>query len=253
MGDTVYYATTTPNNVSINVATGATGAVVTFNVTGASGGGAGNYLVAPGTGATGAAVLYNALSNMLSFAVSGATGVTGVSGATGMRGLSIIVTTGPSGPLVTFDTSALQQAINNFAVTQTYDPNVGEMATGATYNGKPVYRQAWYFTVTTGTGWINNHDLISTTQYVQSIVNTGGYYATGNAGNTERYPIGASMSDNTVKTPPTTPNTAGYLANQNYGFPLVTTDNKLVFTSLTTGQPGRNDAPVFVWVDYTKV
>jgi hypothetical protein len=201
-----------------------------------------SLFVSPGTGATGAAALYSALFNTMQFAVTGltqyttSTGLTGMTGATGLR---ISVTTGPSGPLVTLDYTTLASTVNNLLVTSTYDTGV-ERATGATYNGMPVYRQAWNVTITTAGSAINNTDLISSTGYVDSIVNSGGYFATGNAGNTERYNMPSSMIDIVNSR----------VNNQVYGFPLVSTDNKLQFTSRST--PQRTLAPAFIWVDYTK-
>jgi hypothetical protein len=203
--------------------------------------------VIPGTGATGAMSPYNADLSNLTFAVSGASGASGVTGSS----LSITIATGASGPVVTFDASALTRVINNMVVTQTYDPNMTETKTGATYNGKPVYRQTWSFNVSQTNNTYDNRDLIANTGYVQSIVNTGGWFATGNSGTTgvynEKYPIGASMSSNNTQAP----NGSYVLNNQVYGFPLVSTQNQLQFTSLST--QSRNNAPVYVWVDYTKV
>jgi hypothetical protein len=232
MGDTVYYATDTPNTVNMTVATGATGAVVTINVTGPTGaGGTGSYIVRPGSGATGAASALDSLLNTLTFAVTGATGISGVTGG----GLRIAVTTGPSGPVVTFDASALTQTVNNLMVTQTYAPNLGELNTGAFYNNKPVYRQAWRFPVTAGINAQDNHMLISQVGYVDSIVNSGGYMSTGNGA--EKYNIPSTLRD--------------YSTNWVAGYPLVNASNQLILS--TVSSTNRVDADTFVWVDYTKV
>jgi hypothetical protein len=118
MGDTVYSGTDPPNNVVINVATGATGAVVTISATGATGA---SLSVGPGTGATGTIAPFNALASNVSFAATGTTqytSPTGLTGITGASGLSILVSTGPSGPVVTFDYSQLAKDIRDLKVSQ---------------------------------------------------------------------------------------------------------------------------------------
>jgi hypothetical protein len=182
-----------------------------------------------------------ALNNM-SFAVTGASGLSGASGGT----IKINVASGPSGPVVTFDASALTQTIQQLQVSQNYDPASGEMKTGGTYNGKPVYRRAWSFTVTTNAKSPDNAPLIATSGYVQDIINSGGNFATGDtsngvANNVERYNVPATLINWTGST----------VQDQVHGFPLVTTDNQLRFASLST--KNRTNAPTYVWVEYTKV
>jgi hypothetical protein len=166
----------------------------------------------------------------LSFAISGASGISGVTG----NNLRINVTTGPSGPVVTLDASALTQTINNLMVSQTYDPNVGELNTGATFNGKPVYRQAWRFTINAGPNAQDDHLLIATPNYVDAIVNSGGYFSTGNG--VEKYNIPSRQLNGN---------------NNLSGFPLVTTNNQLDLSTISNLQ--RTNADTFVWVDYTRV
>jgi hypothetical protein len=191
----------------------------------------GDFLVSPGTGASGAAALYNAVLNNLTFAVSGATGI---SGATGAANLSINVTSGPSGPVVTFDASRLTQVVNNLMVTQTYDPNMPETATGATYQNKPVYRRAWKLQLTANPGSQINTPLITTDGYVDSIVNSGGYFTTGNG--SEKYNIPSTLRD--------------FGTNWVAGYPLVDASNRLILS--TVANPNRVNNDAFVWVDYTK-
>jgi hypothetical protein len=184
----------------------------------------------------------DATLNNLIFAVTGMSAASGSSGA----GIRINIATGPSGPVVIFDASALTQTINQLQVSQNYDPASGEMKTGGTYNGKPVYRRAWSFTVTTNAKSPDNAPLIATSGYVQEIINSGGNFATGDtangvANNVERYNIPATLINWTGST----------VQDQVHGFPLVTTDNQLRFASLST--KNRNLAPVYIWVEYTKV
>jgi hypothetical protein len=238
MGDTVYYATNTPNNVLINVATGATGAVVFIDATGATGGAGGPYYVNPGTGASGAVALLNSALNYMTFAVSGASGATGASGAN----MRISVSSGPSGPIVTFDASSLVTTVNNLLIASSYTPNIGEMATGTTYNGKPVYRQAWKFGITQGSSSQNLADLLPAGT-VDALVNSGGSFMTGNAN--ERYNIPSSYIDLQ------NPGGAGLTVNnQVYGHPVVTSANGLQLVTFSSRPRNNHDA--FVWVDYTK-
>jgi hypothetical protein len=243
MGDTVFYGTDTPGNVAINVATGATGAVVTINVTGPTGA-SGNYTVSAGSGASGATAMLTSALNNLRFVATGTTrwtSPTGLTGITGATGLNISVATGPSGPVVTFDYSSIANVIENMKVSQNYDPASGEMNTGATYNGKPVYRRAWNFCITALSKTPVNANLVGQAGYVDSIINSGGYFATGNQGNTERYNIPATFLNWTGST----------VQDQVHGYPVVSTSNQLQFVSLSTKD--RNKAPVFIWVEYTRV
>jgi hypothetical protein len=215
-----------------------------FNVSGASGA-AGNYYVSPGAGATGATVPYNAILNNLSFAVTGTTtfvSSTGLTGTTGVTGLNVSVTTGPSGPVVTFDYSEIAKTIESVKVSQNYDPSKGEQLTGATYNGKPVYRRAWNFCITAAQRSVVNAPLINQAGYVDSIINSGGYFATGNdPNNYERYNIPATYLNWTGTT----------VQNQVHGYPSVSSSNQLIFANLSTNN--RTKAPTFIWVEYTKV
>jgi hypothetical protein len=186
--------------------------------------------VLPGTGATGAATLYNFDLSSLTFAVSGTSGSTGAN-------FNINVATGPSGPVVTFDASRLTQVINNLIVTQTYDPNMPETATGATYQNKPVYRRAWKLPLSQTASQYLNTPLIDTAGYVDSIVNSGGYMSTGNGA--EKYNLPSTLRDG--NNPP----------NWVAGYPLVDASNKLILS--TVSSQNRVNADTFVWVDYTKV
>jgi hypothetical protein len=153
--------------------------------------------------------------------------------------VNITVATGASGPVVTFDYSQLTKTIQQLQVSQNYDPAKGEQLTGATYNGKPVYRQAWDFTVTRAARQPDNAPLISTTGYVESIVNSGGYYATGD-NNVERYNVPSTFLNWTGTT----------VQDQVHGYPVVNSQNQLQFVSLST--KNRTLSPTFVWVEFTK-
>ncbi len=75
--------------------------------------------------------------------------------------------------------------------------------------------------------------LISTTNYVDALINSGGYWYTGNGA--EKYAVNSA-----------------YVAPQSlYGFAYVSTQNQLVFRS--NSSLNRNNAPALVWVEYTKV
>jgi hypothetical protein len=165
----------------------------------------------------------------MTFAVSGTTSATGAN-------ISINVTTGPSGPIVTFDAARLTQAVNNLIVTQTYDPKLAETPTGATYGDKPVYRQAWRFGITQTGNCQDDHVLIGTAGYVDAIVNSGGYFSTG--ATNEKYNIPSRQMA------PGDPN------NNLSAFPLVSGDRMLKLSSISNLQ--RNNADTFVWVDFTK-
>ncbi len=125
----------------------------------------------------------------------------------------------------------LQTSVTNLNVTANYSTT--ETATGQLFNGKPIFRRLFNTSVTTNrTGDQSDIDLISTQNYVDTIVNAGGNFNTGN-GN-EKFMISAAyQSDNSI-----------------YGFVYVSTDNKLSFRSRSS-QP-RSNTPVSVWVDYTK-
>jgi hypothetical protein len=173
----------------------------------------------------------------MTFAVTGTTrytSPTGLTGTTGANGLNLSVASGPSGPVVSFDYSQLAQVVQNFQVSQNYDPSKGEQLTGATYNGKPVYRQAWRFGITAGPNVQDNHPLIAQTGYVDAIVNSGGYFSTGNKA--EKYNIPSRQMDG---------------GNNLSAFPLVSANNQLNLSSIST--LNRNNADTFVWVEYTKV
>jgi hypothetical protein len=136
----------------------------------------------------------------------------------------------PHNTTVTFDPSGLVTQIHNLTVSSSYDTGI-EQATGATFNGKDVYRQAWKIGVS---GTQVNTDLIATANYVDSIVSYGGYFSTGNG--VEKYGI-----------------PSGYFIGTNilYAFPLVSATNTLILSSGTPNN--RNNADTFIWVEYTKV
>jgi hypothetical protein len=171
--------------------------------------------------------------------------MTGVSGMTGAN-MSITVTTGPSGPVITFDASSLVKTVNQLIVASSYTPNVGEMATGATYNGKPVYRQAWKFGITQVSSSLDVHDLLPSGT-VDALVNSGGSFMTGTQN--ERYNIPSSYID--IGVWPGTNPPVPRVNNQVYGHPVVTSTNGLQLVTFSS-QP-RNNHDAFVWVDYTKL
>ncbi len=89
------------------------------------------------------------------------------------------------------------------------------------------------FDITAEANTQSDIDLIPETGYVDSIVGSGGYWATGNG--TEKYAVNGT-----------------YVApNALYGFAYVSNQNQLYFRS-NSSLP-RNNASAFVWVDYTKV
>ncbi len=151
--------------------------------------------------------------------------------------LSLSVTTGPTGAVVTIDDNLLSQ-VNNLTtqvqqlqVTNNYSTT--ETATGAMYNGKPVYRRAFNINITQGAYGQNDTALIGTTGYVDAIIDSGGYWSTGNG--PEKYMVSSA-----------------YVAPGSlYGFTYVNTQNQLYFRS--NSSLNRTNAPAFIWVDYTKV
>ncbi len=192
---------------------------------------AADFLVSPGTGVSGAAAQYNAQLNNLTFAIAGATG------ASGKAVINISVSAGASGPVVVFDGSKLAAMVNNLMVTQTYDPGQGEQDTGTTYHGKAVFRRAFEFTTNRAANEQDDRMLIDESGYVDAIVNTGGYWMTGNQA--EKFPVNAA-----------------YVSPQSiYGFAYVSTNNKLVFRSNSSlnRDGSAQTANNFVWVDYTRV
>ncbi len=164
----------------------------------------------------------------------GAQGPTGPAGADGAQGpTGPMGPTGPAGTAPDVETaiSELKTAVNNLNVTANYSTD--ELATGADFNGKPIYRRLFNATVSAGSKSENNIDLISDAGYVDSIVNAGGNFYTGNG--VEKFPIGTGfVTDNPI-----------------YGFVYVSTDNKMTFRSCSS--QNRSNSPVVVWVDYTKV
>lgn len=152
-------------------------------------------------------------------------------------GIGISVTTGPTGAIVNIDNSLQQQVIQNTQTIQqlqvTSQYSTTETLTGATYNGKPIYRRAFNANITQGVNQQNDYALISTAGYVDAIVNSGGYWATGNG--QEKYAV----------------NTAYVAPNSLYGFVYVNTQNQLYFRS--NSSLSRTNAPAFIWVEYTKV
>ena len=123
------------------------------------------------------------------------------------------------------------ELIRQLLVSANYDYD--EEPTGRYYNGKPIYRRAFHLDITQKANQQDDRALIPETGYVDSIVNSGGYWATGNG--PEKYAVNGS-----------------YVApNALYGFAYVSTQNQLFFRS--NSSLDRNDAPALVWVDYTKV
>jgi hypothetical protein len=116
------------------------------------------------------------------------------------------------------------------------------MATGTTYNGKPVYRQGWKFGITAGSSALHIHQLLPDNT-VDALVNSGGSFMTGTAN--ERYNIPSSYIDLQRV------NGALQVNNQVYGHPVVTSTNGLQLVTFSS-QP-RNNHDAFVWVDYTKL
>lgn len=170
-----------------------------------------------------------------------ATGVTGVTGTddsgsgTGILGTLTTVVGTVNGLVGTVN--GLVETVNNLLVSQTYDPSKGEQSTGATYKGKAVYRRAFEFTTNRAANTQDDRMLINQAGYVDAIVNTGGYWMTGNAA--EKYPVNAA-----------------YVAPQAlYGFAYVDTANKLVFRSNSSLNRDGSAATTstFVWVEYTRV
>jgi hypothetical protein len=120
-------------------------------------------------------------------------------------------------------------AIQVLQVTSTYSTT--ELPTGATYNGKVIYRRAFNLSITQASDQDNETPLIPTNNYVDAIINSGGYWTTGNG--VEKYAVNGTYQ--------------GSL----FGYVLVTTANQLYFRSRST--VARNNNAAFVWVDYTKV
>ncbi len=204
-------------------ATGATGLAGSTGATGAQG--------SAGTqGATGPTGLPGQRGEQ------GATGATGIQGPAGPQGIA--GATGPAGSGNDEEIANLRAAleqnselIRQLLVSVNFDYD--EKPTGSYYNGKPVFRRAFHFDITQNANQQDDRALIPETGYVDSIVNSGGYWATGNG--PEKFAINGT-----------------YVApNALYGFAYVNTQNQLYFRS--NSSLARNEAPTFVWVDYTKV
>lgn len=106
----------------------------------------------------------------------------------------------------------------------------GEINTGKTFRGKPVYRQDFTLYITANAGVNSDLTLINTAGYVDAILNSGGYWSTGNQ--SEKFQVGGSP-DNTL-----------------YGYVMTSTDNKLVFRSKSS--MNRSSATTIIVVEYTK-
>jgi hypothetical protein len=168
-------------------------------------------------------------------ALTGATGPAGTDGATGEPGPTgpegpqgIQGVTGEAGP--TGATGADGATGPAGGAVQTYD--TVETPTGATFNGKPVYRQLFLMSVTAAAAQQSNLNLIDQAGYVDMIVSAGGSFSTGNG--TEKYMISAANSTSSTV----------------YGFVLVSTTGQLVFSSISAMD--RTNASVAVWADFTK-
>jgi hypothetical protein len=136
----------------------------------------------------------------------GATGPTGPTGATGATGA-----TGPTG-------------FNAYPSTET--------ATGALYDGKPIYRQTFSLNITSASGVEDLGVLIPTANYVEVIVSAGGFFESGNAA--EKLVINAYSVGST-----------DYFA--------VYIDSAGILSYRTSTGYARTNAVVELWVDYTKV
>ncbi|MDR1703562.1 MAG: hypothetical protein LBS19_02595 [Clostridiales bacterium] len=156
-------------------------------------------------------------------------------------GINISVVPGASGAVVTIDNTLenkLRRTIteNNRMIMQllvsvNYDEV--ETPTGSLYNGKPVYRRAFNFTVSRGAYEQDDAPIVPVVGYIDSIINSGGYWATGNG--IEKYAVNATYGT-------TVPMSA---------FAYIRTQNELFFKSAST--LNRSLSPTFAWVDYTKV
>jgi hypothetical protein len=207
--------------------------------TGAAGGG--NFLVSPGTGATGMISPYTAMLNNMIFTVTGTTtytNVDGTTGVTGARGLDITVISGPSGPVIKFDYSALLREINNLQTAMSMgsvqpDGTINEVYTGKVWtDGKKIYRAAAQLNITTGAN--SNYDwtipIINGTGNIDKLITASGSYNTGVAN--EFYELGATNSGNNIAL-------------------VVVRNNTMIYNSKTVN--ARNQAPNYVWVEYTRL
>lgn len=133
---------------------------------------------------------------------------------------------------VTDSITALQTAVSKLNVTANYSTT--ETETGAYFNGKKIYRRLFNVVVTAAIQVQTDTALISDAGYVGDIVNAGGNFYTGNL--EEKYQISSSMT--TASAPI-------------YGFVFVSLDNKLTLRT-ESSQDRTGGRPASVWVDYTK-
>ncbi|MCL1790779.1 MAG: hypothetical protein FWG40_05390, partial [Peptococcaceae bacterium] len=167
------------------------------------------------TGPTGAAgVFVGPTGPTGSAGVTGPTGPTGADGPTGPTGpAGAVGAIGPTGP----------------AGTVHYSPT--ETATGALYNGKPVYRQSFSLSITGAAFSEVTGILIAVGNYIETIVKVGGSFHTGNG---ELMVIINSDTD-----------------MDNYF--IVYIDNGNILSYRTSSTRVRINMGAEVWVDYTKV
>jgi hypothetical protein len=123
---------------------------------------------------------------------------------------------------------AAQKAIDNNAYG-----DYAEAATGRMFRGKPTYRQTFTGYISAPANSQYDFRLISTQNYVDSIVYSAGFYMTGN--NQERYQVGAAYG-NTIT-----------------GFVLVSNDEYLTFRTQSSMQRnGQSNGTAYIIVEYTK-
>jgi hypothetical protein len=224
VGDQLIFRTDTPDRQNISVAPGS--AVITINATGPTGA---NLSVSPGNGANGSKVAYSGALNNLSFALSGTVG------------MKITVATGPSGPVVTFDTSGLDKATTDIGCEQNVWRNAGVSVSGVInevytcrnwVDGKKIYRATANIQIDMDAN--KNFDwqlpLPGGSGVVDQLLFSNGSYATGNG--REMYAIGATNQGNNVS------------------MIYLNSAGDLIFNSKTTG--ARNKALATVMIEYTR-
>ena len=126
--------------------------------------------------------------------------------------------------------TSLQTSLASLQNSRNYATS--EVATGSTFNGKPVYRQMWNLSISQSANSENAAVLISTAGYTTGIVNAGGYWGSGSG--SESFMISSYISP----------------GGSYYGLVSVSPSGQLVFRSQSGSS--RSSTPASVWVDYTK-
>jgi hypothetical protein len=138
-------------------------------------------------------------------------GVVGVTGPTGLVGDD--GATGPTGLIANYTSN--------------------ETATGAIFNGKPVYRRTFFQNVTAVAGGGSSANLHATPNYYDTLVNVGGSFEVGNL-------LEKMMINTEYMTP-----------SRNYLTVYIGGTGSLGYS--TSSSYARTNAPAWIWVDYTKI